>query len=77
VAYVDEITPPAWKATSMGLFNAALSLGSLLSGMLNGWLLDYVGGGKMYLINAGLLLVAALFLWQARLRKDPVQMQPA
>lgn len=62
MAYIDEITPPHWKATSMGLYNATISLGGLISGMLNGWLLDAVGGGKMFAINGGLLLLAVVLI---------------
>jgi PPP family 3-phenylpropionic acid transporter len=62
VAYIGEITPPQWKATSMGLYNATISLGGLIGGVLNGWLLDAVGGGKMFAINAGLLLLAVVLV---------------
>jgi MFS transporter, PPP family, 3-phenylpropionic acid transporter len=58
IAFVDEITPPQWKGTSMGLYNAASSLGGIICGFINGYLLDTVGGSKMYTINALLIFVA-------------------
>jgi MFS transporter, PPP family, 3-phenylpropionic acid transporter len=58
IAFVDEITPPQWKGTSMGLYNAASSLGGIICGIINGYLLDAVGGSKMYAINAVLIFVA-------------------
>jgi PPP family 3-phenylpropionic acid transporter len=61
VAFVDEITPAHLKGTSMGLYNATFSLGGMINGVLNGALLDSIGGG-MYTVNAGLLLVAMLLL---------------
>jgi len=61
VAFVDEITPARWKGTAMGLYNATFSLGGMINGVLNGSLLDSIGGG-MYAVNAGLLLVAAALL---------------
>ena len=61
VAFVDEITPAHWKGTAMGLYNATFSLGGMINGVLNGSLLDSIGGG-MYAVNAGLLVVAAVLL---------------
>ncbi|MGD0003900.1 MAG: MFS transporter [Anaerolineaceae bacterium] len=61
VAFVAEITPGHWKGTAMGLYNATFSLGGMINGVVNGALLDAIGGG-MYAVNAGLLLVAMLLL---------------
>jgi PPP family 3-phenylpropionic acid transporter len=61
VAFVDEITPPQSKGTSMGLYNATFSLGGMINGVLNGSLMDSIGGG-MYAVNAGLILVATALL---------------
>ena len=61
VAFVDEITPAHWKGTGMGLYNATFSLGGMINGVLNGSLLDSIGGG-MYTVNAGLLVVGMLLL---------------
>ena len=61
VAFVDEITPARWKGTAMGLYNATYSMGGMINGVLNGFLLDAIGGG-MFLVNAGLLVVAAVLL---------------
>ncbi len=61
VAFVSEITPEQWKGTAMGLYNATFSMGGMVNGVINGALLDAIGGG-MYAVNAGLLLVAMLLL---------------
>jgi len=61
VAFVAEITPAHWKGTAMGLYNATFSLGGMINGVVNGALLDAIGGG-MYAVNAGFLLVATLLL---------------
>jgi len=61
VAFVAEITPAHWKGTAMGLYNATFSLGGMVNGVVNGALLDAIGGG-MYAVNAGFLLVAMLLL---------------
>jgi MFS transporter, PPP family, 3-phenylpropionic acid transporter len=73
IAYVDEITPPQWKGTSMGLYNAANSLGGIVCGVINGYLLDTVGGSKMYAINALLIFVAiGLLLLAGKTAGGPV-----
>jgi MFS family permease len=61
MAYVDEITPPQWKSTSLGLYAAMFSLGGMVNGVMNGFLLDVIRGG-MYWVNAALMLLAMLLL---------------
>ena len=74
IAFVDEITPPQWKGTSMGLYNAAISLGGLVCGIINGYLLDAVGGSKMFAVNAVLIFLAiGLLLLTGKAAGQPIE----
>ncbi|HLQ71466.1 MAG TPA: MFS transporter [Bacillota bacterium] len=63
-AYVDDITPPRYRATGQTFYWAvSFGLGGLVGNSLAGWLLKVVDIHVMYQISTIVSLVAILFLW--------------
>ena len=62
VYYADNHAPSGFRATSQGLFNAAmLGIGTAVGGFISGFLLVRIGAQALFLV-IGLLVLAVLVL---------------
>jgi PPP family 3-phenylpropionic acid transporter len=61
MAILDEMTPPALKATSQGMYSAlTFGLGSFLGGAISGLLFDQLGMVALFRVSS---IMALLALW--------------
>lgn len=74
---ISELGPPAQRGTYIGLVGSMAGLATLLAPLLGGALLQSLGAGRMWVVIAGLALLAALLLLalegrvQTRLARAP------
>ncbi len=61
-AFVSELVPPTSLANAVGLNSAAFNTARLIGPAVSGLIIQWVGMGPVFLINAGLFLVPVLTL---------------
>ncbi len=61
-AFVSELVPPTSLANAVGLNSAAFNTARLIGPAVSGLLIQWVGMGPVFLINAGLFLMPVLTL---------------
>ncbi len=70
-ALVAELSPPAWRASGLGIYQMILGLGALGASSLAGWLWERWGHAVPIMLSLGLTLLAALAL--AWVRENPLE----
>jgi PPP family 3-phenylpropionic acid transporter len=58
INYANQRAPHGLAATAQGLVSSTVSLASVVSSLLSGWLFDQVGPNGIFLVMSGLCLVA-------------------
>lgn len=58
IAFANQLAPAALKATSQALLVAILSIGTMVGGLLSGWMFDHLGPAGLYAVLTGISLVA-------------------
>lgn len=61
-AFVSELVPPTSLANAVGLNSAAFNTARLIGPAVSGLIIEWVGMGPVFLINAGLFLMPVLTL---------------
>jgi PPP family 3-phenylpropionic acid transporter len=73
VEYVNELVPPAWRATGQSLYAAVWAgAGALAGNTLSGYLYDHMPLQQVYQLCGWLLLAATLFAMWAMRTRPPV-----
>lgn len=73
--YVYDISPDNLKASAQGFFATISSIGSILGSFLGGFVMDWVGGRKFYLVTAALFILSALFLIASDMGRKKQELQ--
>lgn len=70
VEYVNELVPPAWRATGLSLYGAVcFGAGAVAGNIFAGWLYDFMPLRQVYQLCGWLLLAVTIFaLWALRTR---------
>lgn len=69
INYANEIAPDSLKATAQGLFQAIISLASVASALLSGWMFDQLGPSGLFRLLAVGCLAAFLIFSVSRFRQ--------
>jgi predicted MFS family arabinose efflux permease len=59
----QELVVPRWRSTTSAMLTIGLALGWASTAAIGGYLIAQAGFDKLFLISAGLALVAVLLLW--------------
>lgn len=66
VSYANKIAPDSLKGSTQGILMATLSLSSVLSGLISGWIYDLLGITTLFQIYSLFGLFALIILWGSR-----------
>lgn len=60
VTIANKMAPPGFSGTAQGMLSSTMSLASMVSALLTGWLFDLMGANRLFLVMAGICLLALL-----------------
>ena len=73
INYANKMAPPGLAATAQGLLSSTVSLASVVSSLLSGWLFDHVGPNGIFLVMSLLCLVALVLYTTGIMLRKPAQ----
>lgn len=63
---VSRLAPPQRRGAALGIYNTLQSLGFFVGGAAGGWLVQHVGFGALFMVNASLAGLWLLLAWPMR-----------
>jgi MFS family permease len=67
-SYVIDLVPPAQRGWALGIYGVAGLVGTAVAPLLGEWTIRRYGFRPLYLLSAGVMVVAASFVWGLRER---------
>ena len=73
INYANKMAPPGLARHAQGLLSSTVSLASVVSSLLSGWLFDHVGPNGIFLVMSLLCLVALVLYTTGIMLRKPAQ----